>query len=66
MQPSMACDYDVEIINLQRRIFCSDCDSLGNTEFKNLTDLNFTIVVNTQITLLQTKTQPDKTECSRQ
>ena len=53
-------------VNLRRRISCSDYNNLSNTELKTLTDLNFNIVVTTQMTLLLRKTQPDKTDWSRQ
>ena len=55
-----------KLCELQRRISCSDCDNLGNTELKSSTNLNFNIVVNTETTLLLHKTQPDNTDCSRQ
>ena len=49
---------------IRGKVSCSDCDNLGNTKLK--TNLNFNIVVDTQTTLLQCKTQPGKTDCSTQ
>ena len=43
-------------LHTQVRIFCGDCDNLVNTELKTLTDLNFNILVDTQMKLLLQKT----------
>ena len=43
-------------MNFWRRISCKDCNNLGNTELKTLTDLNFNILANIQTTLLLRKT----------
>ena len=55
-----------KILWIVKEVSFDDGNNSRNTELKTLIYLNFSIVVNTQTTFLLRKTQPNKTDYSRQ